>query len=47
MHSDQVLSVFVTPDGKYVVTASNDKTVQTLKGHYEQVCFVCVTPDGK
>ena len=57
-HSDYVRSACVTPDGKYVITASMDKTagiwlladgslVRRLKGHTDGLRWACVTPDGK
>ena len=57
-HSDAVLGVAVTLDGKRVVSASEDKTLKvwdletgralrTLKGHTDEVTGVAVTPDGK
>jgi WD40 repeat protein len=53
-----VLSVAVTPDGKYVVSGSSDKTVRVwdlatgkevrrFTGHEAPVYSVAVTPDGK
>jgi len=53
-----VCSVCVTPDGRHVVTGSNDKTahvwlladgalVRTLEGHTGLVTSVCATPDGQ
>ena len=51
-------SACVSPDGKHVVTASDDKTarvwlladgslVRTLAGHTGGVSSACVSPDGK
>jgi WD40 repeat protein len=50
--------VAVSPDGKRVVSGSDDKTVRvwdlasgrceaTLEGHGDRVCSVAVSPDGK
>jgi len=57
-HSDTVLAVAVTPDGKQAISASRDKTLKvwdlatgeqrlTLNGHSDTVFAVAVTPDGK
>jgi WD40 repeat protein len=57
-HEDSVWSVAVTPDGKYVVSGSGDKTVRLwdlatgkevrrFTGHDGAVLSVAVTPDGK
>jgi WD40 repeat protein len=57
-HSDPVLGVAVTPDGKRAVSASSDNTLKvwdletgvaprTLEGHTAWVAGVAVTPDGK
>jgi WD40 repeat protein len=57
-HSDWVSSVAFSPDGKQVVSGSDDKTVrlwnvrtgaalQTLKGHLGWVSSVAFSPDGK
>ncbi|MBM3475303.1 MAG: TIR domain-containing protein [Armatimonadetes bacterium] len=57
-HTDAVLSVAVTPDGRQAVTGSYDETVRvrdlasgaclrTLEGHTGGVLSVAVTPDGK
>ena len=53
-----VCSVCVTPDGKYVVSGSengtvritrfdNGKLVREIRGHQCKVNMVCVTPDGR
>ena len=53
----RVSSVAFSPDGKRIVTGSQDQTVQvwdaararslTLKGHTERVSSVAFSPDGK
>jgi len=57
-HTGRVYSVAVSPDGKWAVSGSGDKTVKiwdletgecraTLEGHTGEVHCVAVTPDGK
>ncbi len=57
-HKDWVNSVAVSPDGKWAVSGSQDKTVKiwdletgecraTLEGHTDRVQSVAITPDGK
>jgi len=57
-HTDWVSTVSITPDGKWAISGSWDKTcilwdlttgqvLQTLKGHQESVTTVSITPDGK
>ncbi len=57
-HTDWVRSVAVSPDGTWVASGSDDKTVKiwdletgecraTLEGHQDQVRSVAITPDGK
>jgi WD40 repeat protein len=51
------LSVSFSPDGKYIATASGDKTarlwdltgklIQEFKGHQDWVSSVSFSPDGK
>jgi len=57
-HSDSVTSVSMTPDGKFALSASRDKTcifwnlktgqkLSVLKGHTDKVTSVSLTPDCK
>ena len=57
-HTDVVNSVAFSPDGKWIVTGSSDKTLRvwdsetgqetlTLKGHSNIVISVSFSPDGK
>jgi WD40 repeat protein len=57
-HTDDVVAVAVTADGKRIVSASEDRTVRvwnlasgrlerTVEGHTGWVMAVAVTPDGK
>jgi WD40 repeat protein len=57
-HSDSVKSMAFSPDGKQVVSGSDDKTVRlwdtvtgvalkTLEGHSHYVNSVAFSPDGK
>ncbi|OBQ04538.1 MAG: hypothetical protein AN482_17800 [Anabaena sp. LE011-02] len=57
-HSYSVNSIAVTPDGKTVISGSNDGTIKiwdlgtgtekfTLSGHSSLVNVIAVTPDGK
>lgn len=57
-HSDKVLSVAISPDGKIFASGSHDKTIKiwslhsgellrTLCGHTSGVLFVAISPDGK
>ena len=57
-HQGLVRSVAVTPDGRYIVSGSEDMTVrvwerdtgkevQKLTGHQSGVTSVAVTPDGR
>ncbi len=57
-HHKPVLSMATTPDSKYLVSGSADKTVRvwdvgsgycmaTLRGHFGDVCSVAVTPNGR
>jgi WD40 repeat protein len=57
-HLDDITSIAVSPDGKYVITASADWTariwdaysgdvLQRLLGHEEEVISIAVSPTGK
>ncbi len=57
-HTDQIIAVAVTPDGRQVVSASADQTLKvwdlesggklsTLTGHTGQVTAVAATADGQ
>ncbi len=57
-HSDYVLGVCTTPDGKSLISSSKDKTIRiwdmesgqclsVFEGHKNQTNGVAVTPDGK
>jgi WD40 repeat protein/class 3 adenylate cyclase len=57
-HNSAVKSIAVSPDGKYILSGSEDNTaklwetatgkeIRTFKGHCGWVCGVCFSPDGK
>ncbi len=57
-HTESIAAVAVTPDGRWAVSGSWDKTLRvwdlesgavlaTLRGHSEAVRAVAVTPDGR
>ena len=57
-HSEQVNSAIFTPDGRYIVSASNDHTARiwnvvigdcqaVLKGHSNMVNSTVFSPDGR
>jgi WD40 repeat protein len=57
-HATAVRSLTLSPDGKRIVTGSNDKTLKvwdvattrvllTLAGHTSHICSVAISPDGK
>ncbi|KAI9208731.1 WD40-repeat-containing domain protein [Polychytrium aggregatum] len=57
-HSSQVNSVAISPDGKWIASASDDETVKvrsvttgqvsrSLEGHIKPVTSVAISPDGK
>ncbi|MDM8516024.1 caspase family protein [Desulfobacterales bacterium HSG16] len=57
-HSGNIMSVVISPDGRYALSGSGDKTlkfwdiktgreIRTFKGHTEVVRSVAVSPNGK
>ncbi len=57
-HSREVMSVVYSPDGRYLASGSQDKTIKiwevatgnelrTLTGHSETVFSVAYSPDGR
>jgi len=57
-HSDSVISMAISSDGKRIVSGGDDKTIRiwdsasgdeliTLRGHDDWICSVAFSPDGK
>ena len=57
-HTDCVMSVCFSPDGRYALSGSNDKTLRLwevasgkelrrFEGHTTDVNSVCFSPDGR
>ena len=57
-HTSWINSIAISPDGKYIVSGSDDETIKiwdiktaeclnTLLGHSETVSSVTISPDGK
>ncbi len=57
-HTSYISSVCISPDGKNIISGSEDKTTRiwdietnkeeaVLEGHTDIVISVCISPDGK
>ena len=57
-HSSFIYSVSISPDGKYIVSGSNDRRIKiwdiktaeclnTLEGHSSSINSITISPDGK
>jgi dipeptidyl aminopeptidase/acylaminoacyl peptidase len=57
-HTNEVRSIAITPDGRTLISASNDRTIKiwdlatgrertTLRGHKGPVAMVAISPDGR